>query len=238
MPMVGTSKRWPKKKAKKKVPHRKPWIFPSSASLPTIFYSKKKICCNSTCDQDATMPPRKFFPKDSKSAETSFTSDMWRPKEFCFDFSYPKKVRPHRFGGEGAHIGVQTATLNAQVTFVNIAVAMSASAWGSQKRFRTEPGLRWWFRVFWTIFARRRSRSYGDAILGRLGRMRHLGCWSTENTTKTSVLDQLYAQKRVNYLFSKKTLKQHCKNLCFGPTVCLNMCKLRGFEKTICLNHV
>ena len=30
-------------------------------------------------------------------------------------------------------------------------------------------------------------------------------------------------------VFSKKTLKQHCKNLCSGPTLCLNICKLRGF---------
>ena len=40
------------------------------------------------------------------------------------------KIRPHRFGGEGVLIGVQSATLNAQVTFVYIAVAISALAGG------------------------------------------------------------------------------------------------------------
>ena len=40
------------------------------------------------------------------------------------------EIRPHRFGGEGVLIGVQSATLNAQVTFVYIAVAISALAGG------------------------------------------------------------------------------------------------------------
>ena len=39
------------------------------------------------------------------------------------------KIRPHRFGGEGVLIG-DSATLNAQVTFVYIAVAISALAGG------------------------------------------------------------------------------------------------------------
>ena len=35
-------------------------------------------------------------------------------------------------------------------------------------------------------------------------------------------------------LFLKKRLKQHCKNLCFGPTLCPKMYKLRGcWRKTI-----
>ena len=49
------------------------------------------------------------------------------------------KIRPHRFGGEGVLIGVQSATLNAQVTFVYIAVAISALAGGGgPQKFRTE----------------------------------------------------------------------------------------------------
>ena len=68
-------------------------------------------------------------------------------------------------------LGCKTATLNAQVTFVNIAVAFSALAAGegAQKRFRTEPGIGLCLRDFWTIFACR-SRRYGDGILGRFGR--------------------------------------------------------------------
>ena len=46
-------------------------------------------------------------------------------------------------------IGVQTVTLNAQVTFVNIAVAISALAGEVLIFVRPEPGLRWCFRVFW-----------------------------------------------------------------------------------------
>ena len=51
------------------------------------------------------------------------------------------KIRPHRFGGEGVLIGVQTATLNAQVTFVNIAVAISALAGGPKNDFAPSPEL-------------------------------------------------------------------------------------------------
>ena len=42
-----------------------------------------------------------------------------------------RQIRPHRFGGEGVLIGVQTASLNAQS--VNIAVAISALAEGGTK---------------------------------------------------------------------------------------------------------
>ena len=50
------------------------------------------------------------------------------------------EIRPHRFGGEGVLIGVQSATLNVQVTFVYIAVAISALAGGGggPQKFRTE----------------------------------------------------------------------------------------------------
>ena len=46
-------------------------------------------------------------------------------------------------------------------------------------------------------------------VLGGFGKtkMRDLGCWSTENTAKTSVLDQLYAQKRVNFLVFEENIE-------------------------------
>ena len=58
-----------------------------------------------------------------------------------YSFKCFNKIRPHRFGGEGVLIGVQSATLNAQVTFVYIAVAISALAGGgggAPQKFRTE----------------------------------------------------------------------------------------------------
>ena len=58
-------------------------------------------------------------------------------------------------------LGCNSATLNAQVTFVYIAVAISALAGGGPlKEFRTEPLYRWYFRVFSTIFWGWRSRRY------------------------------------------------------------------------------
>ena len=46
------------------------------------------------------------------------------------------------------------------ITFVNIAVAISALAGGGQKRFRTETRIRWCFRHFSRIFGCLRGRGY------------------------------------------------------------------------------
>ena len=123
----------------------------------------------------------------------------------------PPKIRPHRFGGEGVLIGVQTATLNAQVTFVNVAVAIyiSALAGGGQKRFRTEPGLRWCFRDSCVSEVKKVWRCNFRRFLAteKRTKMRDLGCWSTQNTAKTSVLDQVYAQKCVNYFVFEENLE-------------------------------
>ena len=51
------------------------------------------------------------------------------------------KIRPHRLGGEGVLIGGAHSNTKCSMTFVNIAVAISALAGGGgQKRFRTETG--------------------------------------------------------------------------------------------------
>ena len=104
------------------------------------------------------------------------------------------------------------------MTFVNIAVAISALAGGAQKRFRTETRIRWCFRHFSRIFGCLSARGYWNGILGHFGSFpamekrpkmkktlyiarfcRVFGCQSIENTAKTSVLDWRYSKKRVNY---------------------------------------
>ena len=54
------------------------------------------------------------------------------------------------------------------MTFVNIAVAISALAGGggAQKRFRTETRIRWCFRHFSRIFGCLSARGYWNGILG------------------------------------------------------------------------
>ena len=127
-------------------------------------------------------------------------------------------VRPHRFGGEGVLIGGQNSNTKCSMTFVNIAVAISALAGGGQKRFRTETRIRWCFRHFSRIFGCLSARGYWNGILGHFGSFpamekrpkmkktlyiarfcRVFGCQSIENTAKTSVLDWRYSKKRVNY---------------------------------------
>ena len=105
------------------------------------------------------------------------------------------------------------------MTFVNIAVAISALAGGGgQKRFRTETRIRWCFRHFSRIFGRLSARGYWNGILGHFGSFPAMekrpkmkktlyiarfcsvfGRQSIENTAKTSVLDWRYSKKRVNY---------------------------------------
>ena len=141
-----------------------------------------------------------------------------------FDISNTRKIRPHRFRGEGVLIGVQTATLNPQVTFVDIAVAISASAGGGLKIFAPKPFLCWCFCNFWTIFACQRSRRYGERILGRFE-----GGPAMEKRT----WDRLPATKNGQKWKKKKKLRNidvfkgfgmlenwtHCKTQCFGPTL-------------------
>ena len=72
------------------------------------------------------------------------------------------KIRPHRFSGEGVLIGGQNSNTKCSMTFVNIAVAISALAGGGggQKRFRTETIIRWCFRHFSRIFGCLSARGY------------------------------------------------------------------------------
>ena len=112
----------------------------------------------------------------------------------------------------------ENSNTKCSITFVNIAVAISALAGGGQKRFRTETRIRWCFRHFSRIFGCLSARGYWNGILGHFGSFPAMekrpkmkktlyiarfcwvfGCQSIENTAKTSVLDWLYSKKRVSY---------------------------------------
>ena len=94
----------------------------------------------------------------------------WKPPGSCLKV-YTKSAHT-ALAVKACLLGCKTATLNAQVTFVNIAVAIYISALaggGPLKKFRTEPFLSWCFRIFWPIFGCCGLKGYWDGILGRFG---------------------------------------------------------------------
>jgi hypothetical protein len=58
------------------------------------------------------------------------------------------KIRPHRFGGEGVLIGGQNSYTKCSITFVNIAVAISALAGGAKNGFAPRPEFGGVFDIF------------------------------------------------------------------------------------------
>ena len=68
-----------------------------------------------------------------------------------------------------AYLGATASYTKCSITFVNIAVAISALAGGGQKRFRTETRIRWCFRHFSRIFGCLSARGYWNGILGHFG---------------------------------------------------------------------
>ena len=128
------------------------------------------------------------------------------------------KIRPHRFGGEGVLIGGQNSNTKCSMTFVNIAVAISALAGGAKNGFAPRPEYGGVFDIFrgflgvwaqegiemefWVILVAFRQWKNGQKwkktlYIARFCRV--FGCQSIENTAKTSVLDWRYSKKRVNY---------------------------------------
>ena len=104
---------------------------------------------------------------------SKFWSSTWfanlQPDLANANWSKAYKIRPHRFGGEGVLIGGQNSNTKCSMTFVNIAVAISALAGGAQKRFRTGTRIRWCFRHFSRIFGCLSARGYWNGILGHFG---------------------------------------------------------------------
>ena len=58
------------------------------------------------------------------------------------------QIRPQRFGGEGVLIGGQNSNTKCSMTFVNIAVAISALAGGAKNGFAPRPELGGVFDIF------------------------------------------------------------------------------------------
>ena len=128
----------------------------------------------------------------------SQTSDFW-------------KIRPHRFGSEGVLIGGQNSNTKCSMTFVNIAVAISALAGGAQKRFRTETRIRWCFRHFSRIFGCLSARGYWNGILGHFG--------SFPAMEKRPKMKKNIVHSKILQGFWMPEHWKHCKNKCFGLTL-------------------
>ena len=91
------------------------------------------------------------------------------------------------------------------ITFVNIAVAISALAGGAQKRFRTETRIRWCFRHFSRIFGCLSARGYWNWILGHFGSF--------------PAMEKRPKMKKTLYIARFCKHWKHCKNKCFGLTL-------------------
>ena len=146
---------------------------------------------------------------------------MWLPisshlkRNLVMENNYPKSAHT-ALAVKACLLGGNSNT-KCSMTFVNIAVAISALA-GGQKRFRTETRIRWCFGHFSRIFGCLSARGYWNGILGHLVAFpamekrpkmkktlyiarfcRVLDARASKNTAKTSVLDWRYSKKRVNY---------------------------------------
>ena len=78
-----------------------------------------------------------------------FTLPKVAPLHPSFSLSiFRRKIRPHRFGGEGVLIGGQNSNTKCSMTFVNIAVAISALAGGGKNGFAPRPEYGGVFDIF------------------------------------------------------------------------------------------
>ena len=119
--------------------------------------------------------------------------------------------------------------IKCSMTFVNIAVAISALAAGGQKQFRTETTGWWCFRDFSTIFGCLSLRGYWHGILGHFGRLLAMekpakseknsvnsdilkGFKGIGNIVKYDVLGRFYGDKW-NYRALKETVAKSCNHI-------------------------
>ena len=122
-----------------------------------------------------------------------------------------RKIRPHRFGGEGVLIGGQNNNTKCSMTFVNIAVAISALAWGGKNGFAPRPeygGVLDIFRGFLGVWA---PRGYWNGILGHFG--------SFPAMEKRPKMEKNIVHSKLLQGFWMPEHWKHCKNKCFGLTL-------------------
>ena len=153
------------------------------------------------------MPGQFWQHHDMKTCHLITVSHRWTI------FWHPKNPPPHRFGGEGVLIGGQNSNTKCSMTFVNIAVAISALAGGrgGQKRFRTETRIRWCFRHFSRIFGCLSARGYWNGILG------HFGSFPAMEK-RPKMKKNIVHSKNLQGFWMPEHWK-HCKNKCFGLTL-------------------
>ena len=139
-------------------------------------------------------------------------------------------IRPHRFGGEGVLIGGKQlhCYTKCSITFVNIAVAISALAGGGKNGFAPRPELGGVFDIFrgflgvwaqegiemefWVILVAFRQWKNGQTWTKTLYITRFckvFGCQSIENTAKTSVLDWRVNYRMLDWKHYKNTVKSN-----------------------------
>ena len=127
------------------------------------------------------------------------------------------------------------------MTFVNIAVAISALAGGAKNGFAPRPEYGGVFDIFrgflgvwaqegiemefWVILVafrqwKKRPKMKKTLYIARFCRV--FGCQRIENTAKTSVLDWRYSKKTCKLPYAwLETLQTHCQKQCFGRIYCL-----------------
>ena len=105
----------------------------------------------------------------------------------------------------------QNSNTKCSMTFVNIAVAISALAGGAQKWFRTETRIRWCFRHFSRIFGCLSARGYWNGILGPFG--------SFPAMEKRPKMKKNIVHSKILQGFWMPEHWKHCKNKCFGLTL-------------------
>ena len=176
-----------------------------------------KRACSVTCLRSSCATSGQFYSGSSSVARDwpTGTSDWLHAKLIVLDQTEnpPTPLWRRRRAYWGAHSNTKCS-----MTFVNIAVAISALAGGGKNGFAPRPaygGVFDFFRgflgvwaqegietEFWVILVAFRQWKNGQKWKKTLYIARFckvFGCQSIENSAKTSVLDWRYSKKRVNY---------------------------------------
>ena len=120
------------------------------------------------------------------------------------------EIRPHRFGGEGVLIGGQNSNTKCSMTFVNIAVAISALAGGAKNGFAPRPeygGVFDIFRGFLGVWAQEGIEMEFWVILVAFRQWKNGQEW--KNIVHSKILQGFWMPEHW----------KHCKNKCFGLTL-------------------